>query len=154
MPTKLSVGFSKKVGTADYGSLGASCHVEFEIGVGLSPPDAAMFRQAAESAFRACRHAVEEQLAKESTAKTSAPESSGQNGHANGRRYSTRSSGRQATPSQVRAIQAIADRNDVDLKSLLDERFHIEKPDDLSLADASRLIDDLKQQTHSNGATR
>jgi len=31
MAVTLSVGLQKKVGLPDYGSLGASCHVEFEV---------------------------------------------------------------------------------------------------------------------------
>mgnify|MGYP003351377640 CR=1 FL=1 len=31
MGVKLSVGLQKKVGLPEFGSLGASCHVEFEI---------------------------------------------------------------------------------------------------------------------------
>jgi hypothetical protein len=48
--------------------------------------------------------------------------------------------------SQVRAIRAIANRAGVNLSELLRERFNVGRPDDLSIGDASTLIDDLKAQ--------
>jgi hypothetical protein len=45
----------------------------------------------------------------------------------------------------VKAIRGIAKRSGVNLGSLLRERFHVERPEDLSLPAASSLIDELKQ---------
>jgi hypothetical protein len=154
MPTKLSIGFSKKIGTPHYGSLGASCSVEVEIDNGCLQGNADMFRRAAQTAFQNCRDAVEDQLA-HSKAPTNgtngvaspSPAYATRNGH------HTRVSNRRATTSQVRAIRAIAKQADVDLSGFLKERFQTESPEDLSLPDASRLIDELKNQNHRNGVT-
>ena len=51
---------------------------------------------------------------------------------------------RVATASQVRAIHAIANRHHVDLASELRDRFGVERPEELSLGDASELIDSLE----------
>ena len=50
---------------------------------------------------------------------------------------------RPATPSQVKAIVSIARKQRADLDGLLGE-LGVTRPEDLSLADASRLIDQLK----------
>ena len=50
-----------------------------------------------------------------------------------------------APAHKVRAIFAIARRNRLDPKNLLLERFGLERPEDLSIRDASSLIDDLKR---------
>ena len=51
---------------------------------------------------------------------------------------------RPATGSQVRALRAICARRDIDLEELVGERFGIDGPEELSLAEASRLIDELR----------
>ena len=155
MPTKLSIGFSKKIGTADYGSLGASCSVEVEIDNGCLQGNAELFRRAAQTAFQNCRDAVEEQLAHSKApvnATNVTPTTSSAYTPRNG--HHPRVSSRRATMSQVRAIRAIAKQADVELSAVLHERFQIDNPEDLSLPDASRLIDELKDQTHRNGVTR
>jgi hypothetical protein len=53
---------------------------------------------------------------------------------------------RLATVSQVRAIRAIANHAGANLSELLRERFNVGRPDDLSIGDASTLIDELKAQ--------
>jgi hypothetical protein len=49
-----------------------------------------------------------------------------------------------ATQSQVRAIFAIARRQQVDPATVARERFNVERPEDLSIREASTLIDELK----------
>jgi len=56
---------------------------------------------------------------------------------------------RPATPNQVRAIQSIARRLNADLEGLLREEFAVERVEDLSMSEASRVIDDLKATSAS-----
>jgi trehalose-6-phosphate synthase len=165
MALKLSIGFQKKVGLPDYGSQGACCAVEFEIDASLLQSDLVGFQEKARRAFSACQQAVNDQLAK-SGANGPAPPTNGQNpnGHAapssnghgttNGNGYArSGSSGaiRQATQSQARAIRAIAGRQRLDLARLLGDRFNVGRPEDLTIRDASSLIDELKAPANGQG---
>jgi hypothetical protein len=58
---------------------------------------------------------------------------------------------RRATNSQVRAIQAIVNRQCIDLVGLLNERFSISDPAELSITQASQLIDELKCAATAKG---
>ena len=152
MAVILSVGLQKKVGLPDYGSLGASCHVEFEIDRSLIDHDLDGFHQKVAGAFAACRQAVNDQLAQESghsspNGNGHAGNNSNRNGysHANGNGNGTRHEVGTATQSQVRAIFAIAKRQRVDPANLVRERFNVERLEDLSIREASTLIDDLKR---------
>ena len=115
MPLTLNVGLSKKVGLPDYGSLGASCHVEVELDGSLLQSDPDAFRQRARDAFAVCREAVQDELARNQTGKpngvAAAAQSNGKvttNGNGSGHNGSGQP--RRATASQVRAILAIANR--------------------------------------------
>ena len=152
MALKLSVGLQKKVGLPDYGSFGASCHVEFEIDRCLIDQDLDGFHQKVAGAFAACRQAVNDQLVQQS--EHSSPNGNGHAGnntnrnghsHANGNGQGARQDVASATQSQVRAIFAIARRQRVDPANLIRERFNVERPEDLSIREASTLIDDLKR---------
>ncbi len=128
---KLNVGFSRKVGEANYGSRGASLHLELELDSGLiQQPD--KLQERIRRLYAMARQAVEEELR-------------GQNGHpetnGNGRHESTAP---KATAAQLRAVRAIADRQRLDLPSLLREQYGAASTDDLTLPQASRLIDELK----------
>ena len=151
MAVKLSVGLQKKVGLPDYGSLGASCHVEFEIDGSLLSNDQEGFQQKVRGAFTACHQAVADELARNQKGELTANGNghSKGNGNGNGRR---RDNTRKATASQVRALHAIADRNSINLAGVLQDRFSITQPEDLSITEASGLIDELKSQANGNGS--
>ena len=140
MAVKLSVGLQQKVGQPDYGSLGASCYLEFEIDRSLLESDRDGFQQQVRSAFAACRQSVNAQL----TQPAQRTPSNG-NGHSNGN--PDRPAAGTATQSQVRAIFAIARRQRVDPQNLVQERFHRDRLEDLSIREASSLIDELKRRT-------
>lgn len=151
MAVKLSVGLQQKVGQPDYGSLGASCYLEFEIDRSLLESDRDGFQQQVRSAFAACQKSVNDQLAQQSGHSSSngnghAGNNSSRNGHShtNGNGNGARQEVSSATQSQVRAIFAIARRQQVDPATVARERFNVERPEDLSIREASTLIDELK----------
>ena len=75
------------------------------------------------------------------------------NGNGNRNGHSGNGHGpRRATGSQVKAIHAIAGCNRIDVTRLVQDRFNVQRPDDLSISDASTLIDELKSA--QSGASR
>jgi hypothetical protein len=64
MPLKLNVGLTKKIGQPNYGSLGASCHLEIELEQSLLFADLDGFHERVRSTFIACRQAVFDELAR------------------------------------------------------------------------------------------
>ncbi|MBI3866051.1 MAG: hypothetical protein HY290_29590 [Planctomycetia bacterium] len=161
MPLKLNVGLAKKVGLPDYGSLGASCNVELELDAHLLSRDGQLFQQQVRQAFAACAQAVQDELARQSAATPTlaashypngngrenghtATASNGHNGNGSSRNGRGKSNGRKATSAQVRAICAIAGRHRLNLAHELQSRFQVDRPDDLSVGDASRFIDELQ----------
>ena len=150
MAVKLSVGLQKKIGLPDYGSLGASCFVEFEVDRTALDKNLDHFHQKVRGAFNACQQAVNDQLTRHQSnpsrtnghahninGKTPARTNGNRNGGGSGK-------SRSATANQTRAIRAIADRQKVNLNQLLSDRFNVHRPEELSISDASSLIDELK----------
>jgi hypothetical protein len=137
MAVTLSVGLQKKVGLPDYGSFGASCHVEFEIDRSLIDHDMEGFQRKVASAFAACRQAVNDQLLQPSGHLPS-------NGNGHIYSNSVRQKAGRATQSQVRAIFAIARQQKFDPAIVVHERFNVARPEELSIREASTLIDELK----------
>jgi hypothetical protein len=162
MALKLSIGFQKKLGLPDYGSLGANCHVEFEIDPTLLHDNLDGFHQKARHAFAACQQAVNDQLARQTHNGVARNGNGHANGHPppataspvngnNGHGGSGGTMPRLATQSQARAIRAIASRQRVDLQKLLEARFSVGRPENLRLSDASNLIDELKNAVDDGG---
>ena len=161
MPLKLNVGVSKKVGLPDYGSAGATCNLELELDARLLETDLDGFHQRVRTVYIAAQQAVHDELSRLQGQPAPAPveTSNGtpdrpahRNGHA---ATSTRPAGnrtrppRPATPNQVRAIEAIARRLGADLEGMLRAEFGVERVEDLSMSEASRVIDDLKATSAS-----
>jgi hypothetical protein len=156
MPLKLNVGVSKKLGLPEYSSVGASCNVEVELETGLLQHDLDTFHQRLRAAYGTCRQAVNDELtrlqAHPAPAETRLAPTNGQadrNGKPSGVNGSpTRSAvsraRRPATANQVRAIVTIARRQEADLQSFLRADYGVDRPEDLSLAEASKLIDQLE----------
>jgi hypothetical protein len=153
---KLNVGGSRKVGQPDYGSVGASCNLELEINNELLERDLDGFHARVRSAYVAAHQAVHDELARlqapiavphESSAP---PPPSTANGRASGNGRTEpvpagRSRARKpATDNQIRAIRSIARRQNADLDGLIRQEFGVGSVEDLSLGQASELIDILK----------
>lgn len=148
MLMKLNVGLSKKIGLPDFGSLGASCHAEFELEQSSLTEDPGAFRRSAREAFAECQRAVEEQLSRRSASRTNSSSGwsrSGASGSYGPGDPTQRADARAATDKQVKMIRAMAGRQRIALVQLLRERFGISQPAELSLRDASALIDELKR---------
>jgi len=159
MPLTLNVGLSKKIGTPGYGSLGASCHVEVEVDSSLLY-DLDEFQQKVRQIYGGCHQAIQDELQRQQKLTPNGcnvvPAAIGDvkptgSGYNNGR---PPDQPRCATASQVRAIEAIARRQEVDLANLLRNRYGVDGPANLSITQASGLIDDLKAGANGSGGGR
>lgn len=143
MTLKLTIGLTKKQGQPDFGSIGATCHVEVAIDASMIYDDTANFQREVALAFDQCRRAVDEELNRSSA--TTVPRTTPA---AERRSVLTKASGQPtATEKQIRAIHAIANKQRLDLVQELVRRFNVERADDLSVKQASQLIDAIKPQT-------
>ncbi len=116
------------------------------------------FHQKVRRAFAACQQSVNEQLyqqqADQHSSNGNGHNGNGHVGNGNANGDGHHSNSRPATASQARAIRAIAGRNRIDLQQLLGDRFNVGRPEDLSISDASSLIDEMKGPAESNGGRR
>jgi hypothetical protein len=159
MAFKINVGLSRKIGQPNFGSLGASCHIDLEIDpqtIGHGPE--AIQRQIM-GAFAICKQAVDTELAKceSQEAVTAADCFHPVEQPAVVRRYAQQphngqsaapegsSPRRPATAAQIKALHSIAGRAGLRLASELEQHCGVNNPSQLSIQQASRMIDHLKQ---------
>jgi hypothetical protein len=145
MPLKLNVGLSRKIGEANYGSRGASIHIEMEADSTLVS-DPGKFHERIRQLFGLVRTALAEEL-------------NGTGATTNGYR-DTDSPGKDSTPSkphrpatqsQIKALHAITKARQLNLSAMLGDRYQLRHPEDLSIKQASDLIDALKAVNGQEG---
>lgn len=149
---KLNVGLCRKIGEPNFSSRGASVNLELEVDSGLAAEPGKLHAKIREL-FTLVRTSLAEELngghqavengtppAKEpAIPRTPATPATG-----NGRQQQQRGVARPATQAQVKALFGIARQKRVDLKALLQDRCDEHRPDDLSVTQASKLIDELR----------
>ena len=135
MPLKLSIASSRKVGEPNYGSRGATVGLEMEVDSSLVD-NPRQLHERIRRLFRLAKQSVDVELRSPPLACKQLDDSE--------------PICRSATDRQIRAIQAIARRRNLNLTEELRGRFGIERLVDLSLDEASQLIDAIK--TSANGA--
>ena len=168
MSVKLNIGLSRKVGESNYGSRGASINLEVELDNGVLN-DPAQLRDRVSDLYMLARQSVDEELQRPADAGPNEPSHENGNGHArtnghvngnghgnanasNGNGHSNGHSNGQhnrvevarATQSQIRAIFAITKRQGLDPHKVINDRFRVHKMEDLTIREASSLIDELK----------
>ena len=174
MSVKLNIGLSRKVGEASFGSRGASINLEVELDNGvLNDPGQLrdrvqdLYVLARQSVDEELQRPAEVGPSEPSHTNGNehgriSPTANGnghKNGHANGQATNGRAAnghspnngngpGRievaRATQSQIRAIFAISKRQGLDPHTVINDRYRVHKMEELTIREASALIDDLK----------
>ena len=148
MPMNLNIGWQKKVGQPDFGSLGASCHLEVEVESSLvREPD--QLREQIKHLFDQAKQAVEEELNGRGTghAVISGHNANG-NGNGNGSAHNTNGNGHLATDKQLGYARQLANQiSGLGIRRLdeLTNKMFSKPATELTTLDASGLIDTLKQ---------
>ncbi len=150
MPMTLTVGLARKIGEANYGSRGASANLELELDSSLaSEPNRLQDR--IRQLFDLVRSSVEQELngtgyANGLTSNNGHTKNSTASGNGAGHRPLSPAP-RPATATQINAINAIAHRQRADLPLVLQNGFQLTRLEDLSIRQASDLIDTLKSSS-------
>jgi hypothetical protein len=134
MPLKLNIAMSRKVGEPNYGSRGATVGLEMEVDSNLIDQPRQLNERIARL-FQLAKASIDHELGCRPT---------GPNSNSDAAAGESESRIRPATANQIRAIHAIASRQNLDLTEELRNRFGVYRADDLSLEQASQLIDALK----------
>jgi hypothetical protein len=139
MPLKLNVGANPSIGEPNNGNRGASVNVELEVDSALVS-DPGKLQQRIRQHFSLVRSSLAEEL-----------NGNGSPGQHNGTQHNPgngtqASQPKPATQSQIKAIYAITRSQRLDAYQLVRERFNVDKPEELTIKQASQLIDSLKSR--------
>lgn len=137
MPLKLNIALSRKVGEPNYGSRGATVGLEMEVEASLIH-EPQRLQERISHLFCLAKQSVDQELTGQSGRNG---EEESPNGAVGGHDPVVPP----ATCRQVSAIHAIANDRQIDLIGELQNRFGVDRPKDLSIRQASELIDALKQ---------
>jgi hypothetical protein len=143
MAVTVYVGFSRKVGERNYGSRGASVRLEVELDRSAIE-DGELFQSEIEGLFERVRDAVDRELQRNLSSASEPQADLDERSEATKSQNGRARAPRPATPNQVRAIQAIALHRGVDLSQLLAAEFNAKTTGELTIVEASLLIDRLK----------
>lgn len=132
---KLNVGLSKKVGTANYGSKGATVNIEAEVDSNLIQ-DPHRLKEQLRRLFGLARNSLEEELQPEELPSPGTRRDAPQ----------IPETPRPATDAQCRTISGHARRQGIPLLTLIRDRTGKKNLDELSLSEASQLITYLKSR--------
>jgi hypothetical protein len=149
MPMRLNVGASRKVTDNNYGSRGASVNLELELDASLVA-EPHKLQERIRDLFDLVRTSLAEELHGNSNGHAApsiavTPESPPAGAATLRGRVNGNGTGpRPATPSQVRALHAIARGQGIELSQFLYERFQLRRANDLSITQASAAIDGLR----------
>ncbi len=151
MSSKITVGLNRKVGQPNYGSLGASCHIDLEVDTQSVLSGGQEMIDRIRRSFELCNAEVERELTRQSQPTAAAAQQHHQAPPAaKPEAPASSSSPRPATPAQLRAIHAIAAKGKLKLADHLTD-FGVAAPDGLDLRQASQLIDRLKSRLATAG---
>ena len=150
MPLRLNVGASQKVSDEHYGSRGASVNLDIELDSSLAS-DSAKLQDRIRQLFTLVRQSLAEELriSRNGTAPSAhdaatppASPSTPINGNkqANGKQNGKRL----ATSAQVKALYALAKERGFNLREMVRDRYHLERPEQFTIQQASDLIGALK----------
>jgi hypothetical protein len=145
MALKLNVGASKKVGEPNYSSRGASVNVELELDTSLIA-EPQKLRDRIRDLFDVVRSSLVEELNGNGAARSAHADQQQHhgNGHAGNDSPNGQGQPRGATQSQVKALFAISKSRGLNLNEVIRDRYRCGKPEQLSIREASQLIDSLK----------
>jgi hypothetical protein len=158
MPLTVNVGYSQKLGRPDFGSVGASCHVECELDGRLVFDDPNEFQTRVRDLYAACTQAVHDQLSPHQTGSpdhSSAPRNGVRKsakearsaGPAESKSATNGAANHSASSRQIEYLNQLARQIDgLGIRRLesLAQRICGKPLPNLSSLDASSLIDTLK----------